>query len=201
MVGAWAAPQAAAPQWRRLARWRRTVSSVARPLTARSELLRRGSVAPVVLAFDDASVAASGSAAIGQELGKAWGRDERAPGLGALSATLAVAAALVCLSHWLYDVAEVWLLPLPLLLGGVGLVLLAGTLSAVIVFRLKVAGRTGAGAGVHQPAVFVALLLCGFALPVAESLLAKPGYLHPLLVRHYRGSPQNIAKSCPHVLH
>lgn len=201
MVDAWGAPQAqllaAEPRWRRLAGWRRAASSVARPLTARSELLRRGSVTPAVLAFDDAS----GSAATGQELGRAWGRDERALGLGALSATLTVAAALVCLSHWLYDAAEVRLLPLPLLLGGVGLVLLAGALAAVTVFRLKVAGRTGTDAGVHQPAVFVALLLCGFALPVAESLLAEPGYLHPLLVRHHHDPPQNIARSPPRVLH
>lgn len=188
MVDAWGAPQAeleaGRPWWRRVAGWRRKVSSAARPLTARSELLRRGSVTPTALVFDNAGADGSSSAELEQHLVRVWGRGERGRGLGALAATLAAAAALVCLSHWVYGAADVRLLPLPLLLGGTGLVLVAGVLSAVAVFRLKVAGRTGAGTGVHQPAVFVVLLLCGFALPVAESLIAEPGYLHPLLVRH-----------------
>ena len=115
-----------------------------------------------------------------------WGRGERARGVRALATLLAFATALVCESQWLYGAAEVQLLPLPLLLGGVGLVLVAGALSAVTVFRLKVAGRTGTSAGVHQPAVFIALLLCGFALPVCELQFTEPGYLHPLLVRCHR---------------
>lgn len=199
MVDAWGATQAeleaAQPWWRRVAGWRRAVSSAARPLTARSALLRRGSATPAVLVFDNVEDAdGSDSAQTEHELVRVWGRGERARGLGALAATLAAAAVLVCLTHWVYGAADVRLLPLPLLLGGVGLVLIAGILSAVTVFRVKVAGRTGASAGAHQPAVFVALLLCGFALPVVESLLAEPGYLHPLLVRRRRHRPHAIVQ-------
>jgi hypothetical protein len=187
---AWADPEVAEarrPLWRRLAGVRRAVSSVARPLTARSELLRRGSLAPTVLVFDGAGGGGGAgperSRVVQESSREVWGRSHSARGLGALAATLAAAAALVGMCQWLYGAAEVRLLPLPLLLAGVGLVLLAGLLSALVVFRLKVAGRVGPAAGVHQPAVFAVLLLCGFGLPVGESQFAEAGYLHPLLVR------------------
>lgn len=178
------------PLWQRLAGVGRAVQSVARPLTARSELLRRGSVVQSVLVFESPENGGGGDGAAQEEEEEgaarvrqdAWGRGDRARGLGALAATLALVAALATTAAWLYDASELRLLPLHLVLGGLGAVLAAGLLAAVAVFRLAVAGRaTAKGAAAHQPAVFAVLLLCGFGLAVGESAFADAGYLHAQL--------------------